>query len=222
MAFPVAVLLAALLSPKVAAITLWVGLGLLTLTLAALMVTRWGQTQSIAKCAVLSIWAHVLLGVYATTVDIVFTPKPGRGGEGTIFIQGVEAVGTSADGSEPGEANGALKPWERFADADTLRPTAHNPSPARAPIAPTQAPQRAAVDTPAAAVPAFAAEALSDADVQLPQPKPLAAVVVKPKPGVAMAADTIEPGAPVASAGSAAPVTVATPMPGGLPRLAEK
>ena len=72
-----------LLSPKVAAITLWVGLGLLTLTLAALMVTRWGQTQSIAKCAVLSVWAHVLLGVYATTVDIVFTPPPGNGREGS-------------------------------------------------------------------------------------------------------------------------------------------
>ena len=85
-------LLAALLSPKVAAITLWVGLGLLTLTLAALMVTRWGQTQSIAKCAVLSVWAHVLLGVYATTVDIVFTPPPGNGREGSIYIQGLEAV----------------------------------------------------------------------------------------------------------------------------------
>src|SRR5271163_1936935 len=114
MAPPVVVLLAALLSPKVAAITLWVGLGLLTLTLAALMVTRWGQTQSIAKCAVLSVWAHVLLAVYATTVDIVFTPPPGHGRDGTIYIQGVEAVATSSEGSdESAETTGALKPWER-------------------------------------------------------------------------------------------------------------
>ena len=112
MAPPVVVLLAALLSPKVAAITLWVGLGLLTLTLAALMVTRWGQTQSIAKCAVLSVWAHVLLAVYATTVDIVFTPPAGHGHEGTIYIQGVDAVATSADGtSEPADKTAALKPW---------------------------------------------------------------------------------------------------------------
>ncbi len=220
---PVAVLLAALLSPKVAAITLWVGLGLLTLTLAALMVTRWGQTQSIAKCAVLSVWAHILLGVYATTVDIVFTPKPGHGGEGTIYIQGVEAVGTSADGSEPGEADGALKPWERFADSDTPRPSGNSASPARAPVEAAKTPERIVAETPtAAAVTAIAPGTLTDTDVQLPQPKPLSMQVAKPRPSAAMAAEPLEPGAPVASVGSAAPATVATPKPGGLPRLADK
>ncbi len=80
----------------------------------------------------LSVWAHVLLAVYATTVDIVFTPPPGNGREGTIYIQGVDAVSTSAYGtSEAGETSGTLKPWERFAEADALQPAGNNPSPAR-------------------------------------------------------------------------------------------
>ena len=174
MALPVAVLLAALLSPKVAAITLWVGLGLLTLTLAALMVTRWGQTQSIAKCAVLSVWAHVLLAVYATTVDIVFTPPAGHGHEGTIYIQGAEAVATSADGmSEPADKAGALKPWERFADTDTLHPAGNNPSPTRRSGRACQCAAACRSNRLEFGTGRFASETLTDADVRLPQPKPL-------------------------------------------------
>jgi hypothetical protein len=222
MAPPVVVLLAELLNPKVAAITLWVGLGVLTLTLAALMVTRWGQTQSIAKCAALSVWAHVLLAVYATTVDIVFTPPSGNGRDGTIYIQGVEAVATSADRtSESGESTGTLKPWERFADAEALRPAANNPSPARAPAEPAKGPQRVASDPDSDTLPAFAAETLTDAAVTLPQPKPLAVEAARAKPAVARAAEPIEPVAPVASAAAAGRPTVALPKPGGLPRLAE-
>ena len=78
------------------------------------------------------------------------------------------------------------------------------------------------VDPISNSAPAFASESLTDADVQMPQPKPLAVVASKPKPGVAMPAEPIEPGAPIASAGATAPATVAVPKPGGLPRLAEK
>ncbi len=52
-------------------IVLWLGLTLLIVALFVLMRTRWGQSQPLGKCAVLSLVAHLLLAIYATTVQIV-------------------------------------------------------------------------------------------------------------------------------------------------------
>jgi hypothetical protein len=52
-------------------IVLWLGLTLLIVALVVLMRTRWGQSQPLGKCAVLSLAAHLLLAIYATTVQIV-------------------------------------------------------------------------------------------------------------------------------------------------------
>ena len=52
-------------------IVLWLGLTLLIIALIVLMRTRWGQSQPLGKCAVLSLAAHLLLAIYATTVQIV-------------------------------------------------------------------------------------------------------------------------------------------------------
>ena len=49
----------------------WSGLVALTLALLVLMRTRWGQSHPLRKCIVLSLVAHLLLGIYTTTVDIV-------------------------------------------------------------------------------------------------------------------------------------------------------
>lgn len=49
----------------------WAGLVVLTLLLLAMMSTRWGQSQPLGKCAFLSLLAHLLLGVYSTTVPMV-------------------------------------------------------------------------------------------------------------------------------------------------------
>jgi squalene-hopene cyclase-like protein len=54
-----------------AAIALWIGLAVLSVTLFVLSRTRWGQERPLRKCLVLSILAHVLLMGYATTVKIV-------------------------------------------------------------------------------------------------------------------------------------------------------
>lgn len=49
----------------------WVGLIVLTVALLVLIRTRWGQSQPLGKCVVLSLLAHLLLGIYTTTVHIV-------------------------------------------------------------------------------------------------------------------------------------------------------
>jgi hypothetical protein len=58
-------------------IVLWLGLTMLIVALIVLMRTRWGQSQPLGKCAVLSLAAHLLLAIYATTVQIV-TGSVGR------------------------------------------------------------------------------------------------------------------------------------------------
>src|SRR5262249_5593838 len=49
----------------------WVGLVVLTVALLLLLRTRWGQSQPLGKCVVLSLLAHLLLAIYMTTVSIV-------------------------------------------------------------------------------------------------------------------------------------------------------
>jgi hypothetical protein len=49
----------------------WVGLVVLTVALLLLIRTRWGQSQPLGKCVVLSLLVHLLLGIYTTTVQIV-------------------------------------------------------------------------------------------------------------------------------------------------------
>src|ERR1700735_4291653 len=58
----------------------WSGLVALTLALLVLMRTRWGQSHPLRQCIVLSLVAHLLLGIYTTTVDIV---AGGRGPSGS-------------------------------------------------------------------------------------------------------------------------------------------
>ena len=64
-------LVAALFDAQIVRWGVWVGLVLLTVALLLLMRTRWGQSQPLGKCIVLSLLAHLLLGIYLTTVNIV-------------------------------------------------------------------------------------------------------------------------------------------------------
>lgn len=69
----------------------WVGLVVLTVALLLLIRTRWGQSQPLGKCVVLSLLAHLLVGIYATTVTIVTATVGSPEGEG---VQ-VALVGTT-------------------------------------------------------------------------------------------------------------------------------
>src|SRR5262245_13148316 len=59
----------------------WSGLIVITISLLILMRTRWGQSNPLRKCVVLSLVAHLLLGIYTTTVRIV-TGERGNGDGG--------------------------------------------------------------------------------------------------------------------------------------------
>ncbi|HLA84327.1 MAG TPA: hypothetical protein VJL29_06010 [Thermoguttaceae bacterium] len=84
---------------------LWVGLAALSITLLVLMRTRWGQSQPLRKCFVLSLLAHVLLGGYATTVQI-WSTGPWQSGEPTMEI----SLSDAASGDVPRDD----RPWEEF------------------------------------------------------------------------------------------------------------
>ena len=56
---------AAILGTGTLGIVIWIGVAVLLLALLILMRTRWGQSQPLSKCVVLSVFAHLLLFLYA-------------------------------------------------------------------------------------------------------------------------------------------------------------
>ncbi len=97
----------------------WLGLAALTVTLLLLMRTRWGQARPLRKCTVLSLLAHLLLAVYATTVHIV-TSGPLEAKEPVIRVTITE------DQIEPEaivrNTVSKEKPWESFVHEPVGRP----------------------------------------------------------------------------------------------------
>ncbi len=57
---------------------LWLGLVGLSIALLVLTRTRWGQSQPLRKCVVLSLLAHVLFACFATTVKLVSDTSTAR------------------------------------------------------------------------------------------------------------------------------------------------
>lgn len=95
---------------------LWLGLAVITAFLLLLMRTRWGQSNPLRKCAVLSLLVHVLIGMYATSVQIITAAGPS-------FGEAVFGVTFETDGEAPtGDVDGTAQrtwdglPSEVFAD----------------------------------------------------------------------------------------------------------
>ncbi len=128
--------------------TVWVGLVVLTVALLMLIRTRWGQSQPLGKCIVLSLVAHLLVGIYTTTVNIVTATVGSPDGKG---IQVALIDGPSGD-AQPENA-GTPEPWESFTaeGADQFATSA------------TLAPGAAAVELPPVAEPQRDAQAVPDA-----------------------------------------------------------
>lgn len=61
-------------SNRALGISLWIGLGVLTVSLFILGRTRWGQAKPLSKCVVLSIFAHILLAAYAYGTKLILEP----------------------------------------------------------------------------------------------------------------------------------------------------
>ena len=115
-------LVAALFDAQFVRWTVWVGLVLLTVALLLLVRTRWGQSQPLGKCIVLSLVAHLLLAIYISTVNIVTSSV------GTPEATGIQVAlvdSTQEDGQAVEPATDA--PWESFSDPsleETLSATA--------------------------------------------------------------------------------------------------
>ena len=89
----------------------------MTVLLIVLLRTRWSQAKPWRKCAVLSLWVHVLLGCVATTVRIV-TGAPELGNDEPIRVA-VRMV-AAAEKSEPIEE--ITPEWEQPAEPPMIAP----------------------------------------------------------------------------------------------------
>ena len=63
----------------------WAMLGMATIGLVVLLRTRWQGMRPLKKCAILSLWVHVVLACLATMVQI-FSGSPGIGPESPIRV----------------------------------------------------------------------------------------------------------------------------------------
>ena len=91
----------------------WVGLVMLTVTLLLLIRTRWGQSQPLGKCVVLSLLAHMLLAIYISTVNIV-TATDRHTAKGKACRWRWSTIPSADADSEPDQRRRG--PWETFAD----------------------------------------------------------------------------------------------------------
>lgn len=175
---------------------LWAGLAAVSVTLLVLIRTRWGQSQPLRKCFLLSLMAHLLLAGYATTVQVCST-GPATSGEPTMQVSladGPSEDETTAD--EPSEST-QPNPWDQFVDEDAIEPPADVPAPAEAP--PVDEPQRA--EPPKDDLP----EDTAIADEPKPEP---AMEPAEPHPALARQPEDLE--APEAERREAEPVSVPT------------
>ncbi len=62
--------------PQLPWMIVWLGLAVLIVGLIVLTRTSWGQSHPLQKCVVMSLLVHLLLAVYATTVQIVAAGSP--------------------------------------------------------------------------------------------------------------------------------------------------
>ncbi len=91
----------------------WVGLVVFTVALLILVRTRWGHSQPLGKCIVLSLLAHLLIGIYATTVNIVTANVGSPDGKG-IQVALIESVASEAHDGRAAEA----EPWNALGGND--------------------------------------------------------------------------------------------------------
>ncbi len=93
-------------------IGLWLGLAALSVAVLVLLRTQWGNSQPLKKCIVLSLLAHLLLGIYATTIEIVGSshgPAHGEGIHATFWDEGPVTWAESNPLANESTANEAMK-----------------------------------------------------------------------------------------------------------------
>lgn len=102
-------LLAAGSSDRALATILFIGLAILTTGLVTLMWTRWGHARPLAKCAGLSLFAHLLLLMYAYGTRVLFD-SPGRiTSSGTMQVR---LADENSDQDASPASEDSQQPWE--------------------------------------------------------------------------------------------------------------
>jgi hypothetical protein len=94
----------------------WLGMVCVTVALLTMMVTRWGQSQPLKKCIILSLLTHALLATYATTIEIVGAAPSESVVRATIIDTDPADETSDATGSQ------MAKPWEGFAAESPPQP----------------------------------------------------------------------------------------------------
>ena len=164
-------------------LVLWSVLAALTVLLMALLRIRWSNARPWRKCAILSLWVHVLLAFAATTVRIV-AGAPDVGDDAPIRVTVVSA---SVVTEQPPEEEIAPV-WELSADTPLIAPEVQ---PLEAPaIEPLEAPAREPLEAPQ--VEPREAPSLAPAPERQPLPSPAVHDVVQEEVSEAPPAATNE------------------------------
>jgi hypothetical protein len=122
---PTPPLLAAAPWPQLACGAIWVGLVVLTVALPIVLRSKWGAAEPLRRCFVLSIWAHVLLAAFATTVPVVrsFGPVGPGHGNGVMHVTMIpDGDGGEAEITEPAAASALQDPPPELAPIEQPQP----------------------------------------------------------------------------------------------------
>lgn len=103
-------------------------IGAIIFMLAAIVLvwTRWGAAKPIWKCVALSLFAHVLLGGYAYGTRLFFA-QPSAIEDQPISFKIMDEE-TETLPNDPGEAEAAAQPWEKFVDEKSAQPKSADPA----------------------------------------------------------------------------------------------
>ena len=114
---------AAILGNRVVGIVIWIGVAILMVALLILMRTRWGQSQPLAKCVVLSVFAHLLLFLYAQGTRMIFN-GPMLPGNDTIQLAFIATDTPPREGDTETQSlsDADAEPWERLPVGEPVEP----------------------------------------------------------------------------------------------------
>jgi prenyltransferase beta subunit len=185
-------------STQVLLAVLSAGLGVLTVTLIVMMYSRWGQMHVLRKCLILSLLAHLLLGITAATVRIhqYTSPRP-EVIEVAINDASLEPkrLSPDADKTNADQAQGMtsaepVKPWEPSPQRMPGRPAGDQA--ARPNLPDTLQPKKTVVSEASGLPGVGSPEQLPLAAAAVPQPEPLQTVISVPRPAAAKTAEPIQ------------------------------
>ena len=134
---------------------LWAGLVALILGLSFLLWTRWGYYHLIGKCVLFSVLAHLVLGLFFATAEVVEAVGPllpaGLSSPITIEVVRISAdsdAGTEGAGNRITATPDPAREWDRPRNAVTISPAPLESTARELPTPPTERPAQTADELP--------------------------------------------------------------------------